>query len=110
MAGEARRAVIGVKPPCPCCKSNAFVLPLPINVNNKTRIRFAFGNNKSIMPVGLDYKCVNPDCDMVQAASKSEDLQARRSKPHIATRGHRTSQILLHPISHISHPRSSLYR
>ena len=78
-------AVVGCKVCCPQCKVNDFVLPLPVNVNRKDRIRFAYGNNRALNPVACDYKCVNPDCAAAQAACKGEELQAPDPSEHDST-------------------------
>ena len=43
--------VVGCKLFCPGCKSNEFVLMNGLNVESSTGVRFAYGNDKAIMPV-----------------------------------------------------------
>ena len=50
--------VSGCKVPCPGCKSNAFVLTHKLNVDAESRVRFAHGNNRAIMPISRGYVCV----------------------------------------------------
>ena len=59
-------AVVGCKCICTTCKTNEFVLIDSINVNDATRVRFAWGNGRAIMPIAHDYVCVNPACAAVQ--------------------------------------------
>ena len=66
--------VVGCKCICTTCKTNAFVLVDAPNVNSKTRVRFAYGNNQAIMPVALDYVCVHAECAAVQRKLKPEQL------------------------------------
>ena len=71
-------SIAGVKCCCTSCGSNAFVLIDALNVNNKSRVRFAYGDKGSTMPVALDYICVNPDDPAVQrklSAAKLDELR-----------------------------------
>ena len=48
------------------------------NVNDKSRVRFAYGQAGAVMPVALDYICVNAECAAVQKRLTPERLTELR--------------------------------
>ena len=72
---KSEGSIVGCKCFCTSCGTNEFVLIDELNVNHKTRVRFAYGNNCTLMPIAFDYICCNPECKSVQAKLKPEELQ-----------------------------------
>ena len=77
-------SVVGCKQICPCCLTNEFVLMGEINVHSHTKVRFANGNGKAIMPISRIYHCFNPKCTDVQ-------MKKDRTKEQMETLGKYTA-------------------
>ena len=67
--------VKGCKCCCPSCSTNDFVIVDQLNVADASRVRFAYGCGRALMPVAHTYRCVNPECPAVKRDCKDVDMQ-----------------------------------